>query len=174
MRPTIVLVALAVAVAAPPVAAQDTMPEDPRQADVLRQMIEQRFGERLREELGLSNDQMSKLRVTLATVAARRRVLQEEERRLRQALARQLRPGVAANPDSVERLVDALTDQRVAFAETFREEMRDLSTILNPVQRGQYLIMRDRLMAQAEQLRQRMIQQQRPPARPNARRPPFD
>jgi len=153
-------------------AAQDT-PPDPRRAEQLRQMIDQRFGQRIREDLGLTDEQAGKVRVTLATVAARRRVIQEEERRLRTALAYQLRPGIAANPDSVARLVDALTNQRVLFAQTFREEMQELSTILTPVQRGQYLILRDRLMVQAEELRQRMMQQQRPPAmRPNQRRPP--
>ena len=160
-------------------AAQDTVPEpNPRRAEQLRQMIDQRFGERIKEDLGLSDDQFGRLRVALATVATRRRILQEEEMRLRSALAFQLRPGIAASPDSVAKLVDALTNQRVAFAQTFRDEMRELSTILNPVQRGQYLILRDRLMARAEQLRQAMPmgpQPRLPPARPrlNPRRPQF-
>src|SRR6185503_10075651 len=120
----------------------------------LRQQIEMRFGERLKEELGLSEEQAAKLRVSLAGIAAKRRVMEGDERRLRQALAAQLRPGVAANSDSVAKLVDALTSHRVAFAQTFRDEMRELSTILNPVQRGQYLLLRDRLMQRAQELQQ--------------------
>ena len=134
--------------------AQDTVPPDPVRAQRLRQEIEQRFGERLRVELGLNDEQASKLRVALATISARRRGMELDERRMRQALAAQLRPGVAANADSVTKLVDALTNQRVAFAQTFRDEMRELATILNPVQRGQYLMLRDRLMQRAQDLMQ--------------------
>lgn len=146
--------------------AQDTLPPDPLLAERLRRQIEQRFGERLKEELGLSDDQESRLRLSLASVAVRRRGMERDERRLRQALAAQLRPGVAANSDSVAKLVDALTNHRVAFAQTFRDEMRELSAILNPVQRGQYLLLRDRLMQRAQELQQaRLNQGGFPPAR---------
>ena len=163
-----VVLLLAVLAGSPsPGAAQDTL-NDPAKAERLRLAIEQRFGERLREELGLSDEQAMKVRVTLGSLAARRRGMEQDERRMRQALAFQLRPGVAANADSVARLVDALTAHRVAYAQTFKDEMRELAAILNPVQRGQYLMMRDRLMQRVQEL-----QQGRPPAagpfRPNRR-----
>jgi len=158
-----------VSMAALPVvaAAQDTV-ADPGRAEQLRLRIEQRFGERLKEELGLTDEQGSRLRVALAALAARRRGMEQDERRMRQALASQLRPGIAANADSVAKLVDALTTHRIAYAQTFKDEMRELSTILNPVQRGQYLMLRDRLMQRAEELRQGRLQ---PGARPQLRRP---
>ena len=165
MRFTAIL-ALAACCALPARAmAQDTLLPDPVRAERLRLQIEQRFSERLREELGLSDDQAAKLRVSLATIAARRRGMEMDERRMRQALAAQLRPGIAANSDSVAKLVEALTNHRVAFAQTFRDEMRDLSTILNPVQRGQYLLLRDRLMQRAQELMQGRANQGIPPAR---------
>jgi hypothetical protein len=146
--------------------AQDTLLPDPVRAERLRRQIEQRFGERLKEQLGLSDEQASRLRVSLAAIAARRRGMEMDERRMRQALAFQLRPGIAANADSVAKLVDALTDHRIAYAQTFKDEMRELSTILNPVQRGQYLMLRDRLMQRAQELMQgRAGNQGIPPAR---------
>jgi hypothetical protein len=162
MRIAAIVVLASMAILPATAAAQDTIP-DPVRAAQLRQRIEQRFGERLREELGLSDEQASRLRIALATLAAKRRGMEQDERRMRQALAYQLRPGIAANADSVARLVDALTSHRVAYAQTFRDEMRELSTILNPVQRGQYLMLRDRLMQRAEELRQGRLQ---PGARP--------
>jgi hypothetical protein len=145
---------LGVLAAAPAaVAAQDSLP-DPVRAERLRQQIEQRFGERLKEELGLTEEQASKLQVSLAGFAARRRGMEQDERRMRQALAAQLRPGIAANSDSVAKLVDALTAHRVVYAQSFKDEMRDLSTILNPVQRGQYMMLRDRLMLRAQEVMQ--------------------
>jgi hypothetical protein len=148
--------------------AQDTLPPDPVRAERLRQQIEQRFGERLKEELGLTDEQASRLRVSLAGIAAKRRGMELDERRMRQALAFQLRPGIAANSDSVAKLVEALTNHRIAYAQTFKDEMRELSTILNPVQRGQYLMLRDRLMQRAQELMQGRAGNQVPGA---ARRP---
>lgn len=147
--------------------AQDTLMPDPLLAERLRLQIEQRFGERLKEELGLSEDQASRLQVSLGAIAVRRRGMERDERRLRQALSAQLRPGVAANSDSVAKLVEALTNHRVAFAQTFKDEMRELSAILNPVQRGQYLLLRDRLMQHAQELQQGRLLNQGglPPAR---------
>ncbi len=167
MRVSGVVIAVALTLGVPPLAAQDTL-NDPARAEQLRQMIEQRFGERLRDELGLTNDQAGRVRVTLAGLAARRRVMEQDERRMRTALAAQLRPGIAANPDSVARLVDALTNQRIGYAQTFRDEMRELSAILNPVQRGQYLMARDRLMQRAQDAIQegRRAQPLRNPGRP--------
>jgi hypothetical protein len=162
MRIAGMLILASMAVLPATAAAQDTLP-DPARAEQLRRRIEQRFGERLKEELGLSDEQASRLRIALAALAAKRRGMEQDERRMRQALAYQLRPGIAANADSVARLVDALTTHRVAYAQTFKDEMRELSTILNPVQRGQYLMLRDRLMQRAEELRQGRLQ---PGARP--------
>ncbi len=154
MRRTGWLLFLLMSIGAPVLAAQDTAPPlNPRRAEQLRQMIEQRFAQRVREALGLNEEQASRLRGVLAMVAEKRRVLEQEERELRQALGFQLRPGIAANSDSVVKLVNGLTAQRVAFAQTFQDEMRELSGFLTPVQRGQYLMMRDRLMMQVEELR---------------------
>ena len=150
--------------------AQDTI-NDPVRAQRLRDMVEQRFAERLREELGLNEDQTMKLRVALGGLAGKRRGMEQDERRLRQALAFQLRPGVAANPDSVAKLVDALTNHRVAYAQTFKDEMRELAVILNPVQRGQYLLMRDRLMQRVQEAQQGRQQTPAGPFRPNRPRP---
>jgi len=149
-------------------AAQDTL-NDPIRAERLRQQIELRFGERLTEELGLTNDQATRLRVALAGLAVRRRSMERDERIARQALAAQLRPGIAANADSVGKLVDALTTHRINYAQTFKDEMRELATILSPVQRGQYLMLRDRLMQRIIEAQQERNQQRapfRPPRRP--------
>jgi hypothetical protein len=169
MRLTGVLVAVLLA-QAPVLAAQEDTLNDPVRTERLRHLIEERFGERLKEELGLTPDQATRLRVSLAGLAVRRRGMEQEERGMRQALAAQLRPGIAANADSVARLVDALTNHRVAYAQTFKDEMRDLSAILNPVQRGQYLLLRDRLMQRVVELQQGRALQP-PPLRGPRRRP---
>jgi chromosome segregation ATPase len=115
-----------------------------RMADSLRQKIEERFAARVQQELGLSNDQTAKLRTSSQNFGTRRRDLRNKEQALRDALDAQLRPGIAANQDSVTKLTDALVDLRVTSAQAARDEMKDLSKFLNPVQRARLLLMRER------------------------------
>ena len=125
--------------------------ESPR-AEALRQAIENRFAARVQEELGLSADQASKLRSTTADFARRRRQLAQQERLLRGALAGQLRPGIAADQDSVARLTDAIVNARVGYAETYRDELRAMSTFLTPVQRAEFLALRERLLQRIQRV----------------------
>lgn len=151
MLQAIVLVSLA-AGAGPAVAQEPAV--DPVRAERARRMVEERFALQVKEQLGLTDDQAGRLRGAMAGIADKRRTMERQERALRQALNRQLRPGVAADADSVGRLVDVLTELRVAYAETFREEMREVAAILTPVQRGQYLLLRDRLIQRVQEIRQ--------------------
>lgn len=141
-------------------------PPDPARLEQLRQEIEARFGAQVREQLGLSDEQAAKLKAMSDDYAQKRRALEADERQLRQALAGQLRPGIAANSDSVTRYVDQLTALRVRYAQTFQSEMRDLNSVLTPVQRGQYMLMRDRLMNRIRDLREMRALQEGGPGRP--------
>jgi LTXXQ motif family protein len=127
-----------------PALAQRADSMEPRRADSLRQRIEERFASRVQEQLGLTNEQTTKLRATSQTYGARRRDMRDREQKLRQALADQLRPGVAANQDSVSKLTDAMIELRLASAQTARDEMKDMSKYLNPVQRARLYVMRER------------------------------
>ncbi|HXG45771.1 MAG TPA: Spy/CpxP family protein refolding chaperone [Gemmatimonadales bacterium] len=146
---------------AAPLAAQG--PDDsPARAAELRRLIEERFAARVREELGLSDPQAARLRETMSTYFRRRRDLEIEERRLRQALAGQLRPGVAADQDSVARLTEALVDLKRRYVESYRDELRDLATFLDPVQRAQFFMLRERLLERVRDLQERRAQGEAP------------
>ncbi|HZA97557.1 MAG TPA: hypothetical protein VE399_02180 [Gemmatimonadales bacterium] len=114
-------------------------------ADSLRHRIEERFTVRVQQELGLTNEQATKLRATSATYGARRRELRDQERRIKQALWQQLQPGVAANNDSVSKLTDVLIQLKLTSAQAARDEMNELSRYLNPVQRARLYVMREQL-----------------------------
>ena len=133
------------------ISAQDPDTTRPR-AQELRERIEERFAQRVQEQLGLTDEQTTKLRATSRQYGDRRRGLEARESDLRLALTGQLRPGVAANPDSVARLTKALLDLRVDYAKTWRDEMDDLS-YLTPVQRAQLYVMRDRLLQRVQEIR---------------------
>lgn len=129
-------------------------PAAPRPRAALLRDIDQMFLNQVTREMALSPDQVPRFQRVVSTWAQKRATLEAEERRLRQALAGELRPGVAANPDSVSRFVDALNDNRVDYANSFRDEMRELTPILAPVQRGQFQVARDRLLQRVRELQQ--------------------
>ena len=134
--------------------AQDTTRPAPG-APALRRQIEERFAARIQERLGLTNEQMTKLRATTSRFGGHRRELDGRQLEIRRALAAQLRPGTAANKDSVARLTDELMAGRVAYAQTFRDELAELRTYLDPVQRAQLMVMRERLLRAAKEMRER-------------------
>lgn len=112
--------------------------------DSLRHRIEERFAARAQEELGLTTEQTAKLRATSQQFGARRGELRNRGERLREALAAQLRPGIAANQDSVAKLTDAMIELRMAEAQASREEVKEQSKYLNPIQRARLYLMRER------------------------------
>jgi len=134
----------------------------PRRAALIAQ-IEQLYLGNLTRQMGLTAGQLPRFRAVITSWAQKRAALEAEEAGLRQALMGELRPGIAADADSVAKLVDALNANQVAYAESLRDEVRDLTPILTPVQRGQFELARDRLMQ-----RVRDIQNQRANAAPPA------
>jgi len=146
------IVALLVAVATAPASGQGSAAPTQRR-DQLRQLIEERFTERAKEQLGLTDDQTTKLRETSRKFGGQRRELEARGMAVRDALSRQLRPGIAANRDSVSKLTDAAAEIRVQYAQTFREELRETSKFLDPVQRAQLYTMRERLLRRAREIR---------------------
>lgn len=113
---------------------------------MLMQRIQDRFAARVQEELGLTDAQTSKMRQTTTKWFGYRSDLDAQQRQLRQSLAAQLRPGVAADKDSVSRLINQLLDLKVKYAESFKQESGEMSGYLTPVQQAQYFVMRERLL----------------------------
>ncbi len=111
----------------------------------LRTRIQERFTQRVAESLELQQDQLTRLRATNARFGARRAELERNLVQLRQSLRSELKPGVAANDDSVSRVVDRLLQAQLERARIEQDEMKELSSFLSPVQRAKYLIMQQRM-----------------------------
>jgi hypothetical protein len=137
--------------AAPPLAAQGEHDSHPS-APELRGRIERRFAERVKEELGLSEEQSARLKSVAMEHGRRRKELRHRERDLREALERQTGDGVTAHSDSVARMTRELLELRVRYAESWREEMNQL-TFLTPVQRARLLVLRERLLQRVHEMR---------------------
>lgn len=133
--------------------------------EMLRQQVEERFSERVRQELGLSDDQAEKLRATSREFALKRRDLFREDRRTRLALGEQMRPGTAADQDSVARLTEKIGQSRSDLSRSYQDELEAM-TFLTPVQRARYFQLRERLLE-----RVRDAQSRRQGMTPRAGRP---
>jgi hypothetical protein len=151
---TIRTLAVLVVLAPQPLRAQEPAPTRPG-TEELRRRVRERLAERVRQELALNDDQMTRLRATMGTYGAQRQELAKRQRAIRDALANQLKPGIAARPDSVARLTDDLMALRVRYAQTFPAEQAELARYLDPVQRAKITILRDRLLNRAQEYRHR-------------------
>jgi Spy/CpxP family protein refolding chaperone len=151
-----ILLSLAVLVA-PCLAAQqrDSMsaPSDTAEAGRLRAQIEQRFSDRVQQDLKLSPDQATKLRATQERYGARRRTLLQEQLERRRAIDDQMQPGVAANSDSLRKLLDAQRTGRAEMVKIEQDEDREMSSYLTPLQQARYQQMRARLMQRVAEMR---------------------
>jgi Spy/CpxP family protein refolding chaperone len=146
---------LVLAALVPSLAAQERRPGPPdsARAALLRAEIERRFADRVRQELGLTDDQAAKLRATHQRFGAVRRPLMQRQRDLRLALRDQMRPGVAADPDSVRNLMDGVHAGRAELLRIEQDEDREMAAYLSPVQRARFQMMRQQLLERVQELR---------------------
>lgn len=150
----------ALAVLAAPAGAQ--VRQDPER---LREQVVQRFLENYRQQAGLTDEQYGQLQSVVRRQWQARRELQERERVTVMALEGQLRPGVAADRDSVTRLLDQLTALQQERAQRLVAEQDEVKSFLDPVQRAQLVLAFARLERQIQQL----IQQRTGPNAPARR-----
>jgi Spy/CpxP family protein refolding chaperone len=123
------------------------------EAKQLRHQVRQRWSARVRQDLKLSDDQATKLQATEQKFMQQRAELAERQRAVHDALRAQLQPGVAANSDSVRKLMDARDRNRAALPEIDRNESQEMSGYLTPVQLARYEMMRDQLRGRIDEVR---------------------
>lgn len=127
--------------AAPALAAQGRSPTDTGRANRMRQ-----WQERIRTEMGLTDDQAAKLRATQERFGPQRREAMQRARAIHKGLRGQMQPGVAANSDSVRKLLDARSQVRATLAQIDQAEDRELAGYLTPVQRARIEMRREHMM----------------------------
>ena len=160
---TLRLAALVAVVTATPLLAQGPPPGRRGNARELQQQVMQRFLQNLQVQAGLTEEQADGVETIVRDGFQARAQLAEEERDLWRALEAQMRPGVAADADSVTAILAGLVEvgrRRVALNE---EELRVYAEILEPVQQAQVMMAWRRLQMQIERIRQGRMQPGRMP-----------
>jgi hypothetical protein len=137
---------LALSLMAVPLAAQGGRAGLGPPQTIVRQRIVQMLMNQARNQLGLSDDQAPKLQRVVGEWAQRQLLLEQEEHAMRQALDAQMRPGVAANADSLPRLVYGISANRVRQAQSLDDETHALGAFLSPVQLGQFQLIQERML----------------------------
>src|SRR5881409_2422967 len=151
-----ILLSLAVLIA-PSLAAQQRdsvrRVDDTVEVGRLRQRVDSVFSMRVQHELQLTPDQTTKLRSTQERFSTRRRTLMTQQMRRRIALEDQMQPGVAANSDSVRKLMDGIQTGWAEMLKIEQDQDREMAGYLSPVQRARYQQMRERLMQRIGEMR---------------------
>jgi Spy/CpxP family protein refolding chaperone len=153
-------------------------PEMQNRERVMRfqQQIEERWGRAVQNELNLNDQQMDRLRTASRANQDRQRELNQREEDLHRAVAGQLQPGVAANQDSLGRLMDNLFQARIGHVQSDQQFNRDLAAFLTPVQRARLFLMMRRFEQRVDQIRERQPGMPGPPGQapmaPRMRRQP--
>ncbi len=160
MRRAIMFAAL---VLVPPLAAQQGPPR--RQA--LEARISEQFMENYRRQAALTPEQYSRFRAIALRSFQLRRERQQQERDLWMSLEGQMRPGIAANADSVTRYLERIVALRVAAVDQLKADDREYAAFLSPVQRAQLFLAIERLQRSVEDMIRRRVQQEgAPPGSP--------
>ena len=146
------------------------MAGDSNRLESLRQEVLDRYRTRAHEVLHLTPDQAVKFDSAQARAWAERRELMIERRRINVALQDQMRPGVAANSDSVSKLLDTRRQVTQSLFQADDKEDREMAGFLNPVQRAQYQEFRQHFRERiAEAVRTNRGGVMRPGLRPGVR-----
>ena len=157
------------------VAQQPRQRPDADRREELRAEVERRFAARVKEELQLNEEQATKMRATHDRYAERRRAIMVRQRDLRRALNDQMRPGQAANADSVQKLMDSARAGRLEMLEIEQAEDREMAGYLTPVQRARFQMMRQRFMERVRDVRRGRggdrMRHREAPGRPPGRQP---
>ena len=119
----------------------------------LEARFRQQFARVVQQRVGLTNEQMARLRPMNQRHAQQRRALQTEERSARVSLQRVLRNPDLADSAEVSRLLRQLVDAQKRRAALLEAEQRELATIMTPLQRARFMALQEQVRRQVEQRR---------------------
>ena len=129
---------------------RDSMPNRAQ----MEQRVRERLGGMMKEQLGLSDPQMTRLQETNRRFEERRRLLVDQERDIRMSLRDELIAGDSARQPQVGGLLDRMLKVQRQRLELLESEQKELSGFLSPVQRAKYLGVQEGMRRRLQQMRQ--------------------
>jgi Spy/CpxP family protein refolding chaperone len=127
--------------------------EAPQKDLTPRQAVQQAFRTRVREVLSLDQAKTRRLFQTDQDFNRQRSALNQSERQARVALAAAMDSG-AVDQSKIDQYINQLVQAPRKRADLLEAEQKELSTFLTPLQRAQFLSLRERLNERMRQLNQ--------------------
>ena len=152
MRKTILGILLVLVVG--PVNAQ----QGPPGQEALRRAVLDRFMQNFMQQAGLADDQRVEFRQTLQRHFRQDQQFTRRRNQLLRAVEDQMRPGVAADPDSVVSLLEGMLGLAEDAAATLRTHQEEYAAFLSPVQRGLFVVHFERFQRQIDGVQRRQMQ----------------
>ena len=159
-RLAVLALALGVTVATPSVSIaqrRDNRPQPRAQEPARRQQMERQLRQRLwqvtKQQVGLTDAQMTKLGATTQRFDARRRTVNQQERAERTLLRQQIQAGDKADQNRVAAALDRLIQLQRQRVDLQAEEQRELAGYMTPVQRARFAALQEQVRRRVESLR---------------------
>jgi hypothetical protein len=127
--------------------------QNPPRRQQLQQQVVERFMANYRSQAGLDDEQFTRFREVIRNSFQQRTYSLQRERQLWMELEGQMRPGVAADRDSLDFLMNAILDVQAERVEQARGELEEYAAFLSPVQVAQLTLAWRRLQVQIEGVR---------------------
>jgi len=164
---SLLLAAALLALTAPALMAQPPGPP-PTGRDSLESRVRQRMEQVLQRQVGLSDDQMRRLRATNRRFDAQRRDLLIRERQVRLGLRDEIALGDSTRNPQVAKLLDEMLQLQRQRLDLLESEQKELATFMTPHQRAKYFGIEEQVRRRVEEMRE---QGGRQPAGAGQRRP---
>ncbi len=130
-------------------------------AQRLREQVMQRFLQNYVEQAGLDEGQKTQFGDAIRRTFEQRQELQNTQRQILRAMEGQMRPGVAADQDSLMTLLDELVDIQMAQAALASRQRTTSAGFLDPVQQAQLVLALSRLDRQIQEIVRRRAEARR-------------
>ncbi|MFI5213994.1 MAG: hypothetical protein ACHQU8_05590 [Gemmatimonadales bacterium] len=141
------------------------MGPDTARMRMMRERVEERFGQMAQQQLGLNDQQTQQLHAAFHAHLDRRAELAQRQMAVQRAIRGQLQPGVAADRDSLTRMLDAQLRMRHEAVQQEEQLQRDLG-FLTPVQRARFMQLMRTFEQRIQEIRMRGMRQGMGPGGP--------
>jgi hypothetical protein len=135
-----------------------TAQQGPPGREALRQAVLDRFMQNFMQQAGLTDDQRVEFRQTLQRHFREDQQFTRRRGQFFRAIEDQMRPGVAADSDSVASLIEGMVALSEEMAATLRAHQEEYAAFLSPVQRGLFVVHFERFQRQIDGVQRRQMQ----------------
>lgn len=124
-----------------------------RNRAMLEDQVRRRFAQVLKNQLGVTDQQLERVLDINSRYSVRRRELLQEEREVRMSLRREVAAGDSTRQGQVAALLDRMLAAQRQRIDVLEQEQRELAGVLTPMQRASYFGIEEQIRQRIEGMR---------------------